>query len=299
MRNVRDLIIQKLDLQQVHFSGKEIRALCPFHSEKHPSFSINIETGFYFCQSCKAKGKIKLYACKDQVTLPVIGSKQVDTTICQIDLPKEYIPCYEKSRYKIPRYLRDRLISLKVLRQFKLGFCNTGYYKNRAIIPVFDSGKLAGFISRSMLTQKFKYLYPRRFKKSFFVFNLDYCLKEKYDEIFLTEGVFDVFNLYQQGFENTVAIFGKIMSEHQLLKLQQAKIKRINLLLDLDVNVKELYSLYVKLSLFFDVYIMSCFPCKDPGEMSVKQIEQSFLNKSKLIKVDVLKRSLTKEKVSA
>lgn len=292
MRDLRDVIIRKLNLQQARFANKEIRSLCPFHSEKHPSFSVNIETGFYFCQSCKAKGKVSLRGIA-KLTLPTID-KPIEI-VRNIDLPKEYVVCYDNRKYKIPKYLRDRSISLEVLRQFNIGFCSTGYYKNRIIIPIFDNSKLAGFIARAILNQKNKYLYPRGFKKSLFVFNLDYCIKEKYDEIFLTEGVFDVFNLYQQGFRNTLAIFGKIISEKQLLKLRRAKISKINVLLDLDVKEKELYSLYSKLSLFFDVDVMTCFPYKDPGEMIKEQIDQSIFNKSRLTKIGLLKNSLLEE----
>jgi hypothetical protein len=42
-------------------SQTEIRALCPFHDDKKPSFSINVEKGFYYCHSCKAKGNIFSY----------------------------------------------------------------------------------------------------------------------------------------------------------------------------------------------------------------------------------------------
>ncbi len=38
--------------------GNEYQALCPFHPDKDPSLSINIQTGQYFCHGCNKKGDI-------------------------------------------------------------------------------------------------------------------------------------------------------------------------------------------------------------------------------------------------
>lgn len=38
------------------FKGKAT-ACCPFHDDKHPSFSVNLTTGAYRCYSCGESGK--------------------------------------------------------------------------------------------------------------------------------------------------------------------------------------------------------------------------------------------------
>ncbi len=35
---------------------KDVLCLCPFHEDKNPSFSVNMETGLYFCHACGEKG---------------------------------------------------------------------------------------------------------------------------------------------------------------------------------------------------------------------------------------------------
>src|SRR5882672_5082083 len=36
--------------------GREFQALCPFHKEKSPSFTVSDEKGFYHCFGCGAHG---------------------------------------------------------------------------------------------------------------------------------------------------------------------------------------------------------------------------------------------------
>ena len=42
--------------QDCHQGGARVKACCPFHNEKTPSFTINDEKGFYHCFGCSAHG---------------------------------------------------------------------------------------------------------------------------------------------------------------------------------------------------------------------------------------------------
>lgn len=50
---ILDVISKYLDLKK---KGSEHVALCPFHSERTPSFTVNESKGFYHCFGCKANG---------------------------------------------------------------------------------------------------------------------------------------------------------------------------------------------------------------------------------------------------
>ncbi|HUG37458.1 MAG TPA: DNA primase, partial [Candidatus Limnocylindrales bacterium] len=47
------LVTEHLQLKRV---GRRWTGLCPFHTEKSPSFSVNAEEGLYYCFGCGAKG---------------------------------------------------------------------------------------------------------------------------------------------------------------------------------------------------------------------------------------------------
>lgn len=45
------------NIQGFNVNGKkDVLCLCPFHEDKEPSFSVNVETGLYFCHACGEKG---------------------------------------------------------------------------------------------------------------------------------------------------------------------------------------------------------------------------------------------------
>lgn len=49
-----------IELEREHFNsaGDELMALCPFHEEKYPSFSLNVEKGVFICFGCGESGNI-------------------------------------------------------------------------------------------------------------------------------------------------------------------------------------------------------------------------------------------------
>ena len=53
-----DLVDVVADHVQLKRAGRELRGLCPFHSEKTPSFYVNPDKGFYRCHGCGAGGDI-------------------------------------------------------------------------------------------------------------------------------------------------------------------------------------------------------------------------------------------------
>ena len=51
--DIVDVIGERLTLKR---TGKNLKALCPFHNEKTESFTVNSEKQFYYCFGCGATG---------------------------------------------------------------------------------------------------------------------------------------------------------------------------------------------------------------------------------------------------
>ena len=63
-----DIIGKRVRLQK---KGREHSGLCPFHSEKTPSFTVNEEKGFYHCFGCGEHGSVFDFVMKsDNLSFP-------------------------------------------------------------------------------------------------------------------------------------------------------------------------------------------------------------------------------------
>lgn len=68
--DLKEEVLQRVDvedlcrksLEKVHVERGELKALCPYHEEKQPSFYLNIDRKVFYCQGCGQKGNaIDLY----------------------------------------------------------------------------------------------------------------------------------------------------------------------------------------------------------------------------------------------
>ena len=152
-----------------------------------------------------------------------------------VKLPKEFIPFKDASfgmkltpGYKQAyNYIKSRNITDLMLQLYNIGFCATGLYENRIIIPSYDENRrLNYFIARSFLNKtKRKYMNPV-VQKEIIIFNESLI---NWDEpVYIVEGAFDSIFI-----PNAIPMLGKFMGEHLFKKLYD-NAKKIIIVLDPD-----------------------------------------------------------------
>ena len=141
-----------------------------------------------------------------------------------------------------------------------MGYCSSGGYSNRIIIPSYDAdGKLNYFMARDMFpNSKFKYKNPPMSKDTV-CFELFINWKEP---IVLVEGIFDAIAVRN----NVIPLFGKFPSKTLVMRLTEKKVKTVYVALDEDAKKDA-----IKLSKFLMDYGISTYLLemndKDPSEL--------------------------------
>lgn len=161
----------------------------------------------------------------------VVEDDEDDTPPPVLKLPDGFVS-YESAWPKVPRYFKERGISRQRAARYGLGFCTSGFYFNRLVVPIYQGGKLRGFHPRWMKKTPppdvKKVQYPPGMKSNKLLFNYDVAKKQK--RIVIVE---DPFSSMAVGREGT-ATFGTKLSRYQLRMLLEAEAEEICVLWDRD-----------------------------------------------------------------
>jgi hypothetical protein len=182
----------------------------------------------------KKYGNKKQYK-KYELMRPEDVGDQQKRKIKKIKLPEEFIRFKDASigvkmtpHYKqAMNYLKKRNITDLMIQMYNIGFCYSGTYENRIIIPSYDyENNLNYFVARSYLNNtKMKYKNPE-VDKDTLIWNEHLLDWDK--PIYIVEGVFDSIFL-----PNSIPMLGKFMTENLFSKLYN-NAKKIILVLDPD-----------------------------------------------------------------
>jgi len=224
---------------------------CPFCHHHKKKLQINLKTQQWHCWVCDAKGKRIQRLLKrlhvDNHKLKkiyevygddyIVYSNDTEDEKVELRLPNEF-----QSLLKVPKgkvnplyrkvidYAKSRNLTKEDITRYNIGYCTSGHYSGRIIIPSYDSNnRLNYFIARSVFVEeKFKYKNPPVSKNVIMFEN-----QINWDEpITLVEGVFDAMAVKR----NSIPILGKFIPTKLNEAIFKNEVKNINIFLDEDAQ---------------------------------------------------------------
>jgi len=296
-------ILARYDIAPACLQGQG-SVLCPFHDDRRPSLSVNLERKVFYCFACQAKGDIlEFVALIEKVSLP--DAARIVARCCGIaldgplsthcrppetpeDRHKESFvqgqsqkdrqydnkasSCCSATLDPTHRYLLDRGLTPELIEVFGLGFCSQGRLRGRVCIPIHspDGAKVLAYSGRwandDLPDGIPRYLLPRGFKKSEVLFNYHRVVGAQH--LVIVEGYWSVFRLHALNVP-AVALMGTNLSEIQMELLGQPGARRLTLLLDADrAGRKATADLLPRLSSLFFVRTPTLPANKSPDMVS-------------------------------
>lgn len=274
-----------------YHSGDEILFFCPKCKHHKKKLSVNLEKNKYKCWICDYRGNsvrrlVRRFGSFQQQqewakiddTIEIASFEDVFSTEQEveekveqvIDLPEEFKTLCSDSlsiaTRPIFRFLHQRGVSKQDIIKWKMGYCSSGEYKERVVIPSFnDDGNINYFIARSYGRDWMKYKNPPASRD--IVFNELYVDFD--DDLAIVEGVFDAIVA-----GNAVPILGSSLKEDsKLLRKIAEHDTPVYIALDPDVEAKAMRLIKKMLTLDIEVYKIDIAPYADVGEMTRKQFD--------------------------
>jgi DNA primase len=200
-----------------------------------------------------------------------------------IELPEGFVSLANNhlpySAQRPLEYLRDRGVSKKDIRLWKIGYCDSGRYGGRIIVPSFNiSGDASYFVSRSYVGHRRKYLNPSIGKN--FIFNELYI---DWDEpVIIVEGIFDAI----VAGTNAIPILGSTLRpESKLFQALAVNDTPVYIALDKDAEKKTGHMIKNMLQYNMEVYKIDTTTVEDVGSMQRDQFKLA-VNRAELVDYD-------------
>jgi len=225
---------------------------CPFCNHHKPKLEVKLQTNLkgenpYHCWVCNVKGlKLptlfkKLKSPREKILelrsiLGVSPKEDLKVEHTEVQLPKDFKHLIADTSLEARRakaYLKKRGITGYDIIRYRMGYCETGNYSGRIIVPSYeDVGKLNYFIARSYHDGGMKYKNPP-VSKNIIVFDDQINWNQP---IILCEGIFDAIAIRR----NAIPMLGKFIPKKLETKLLEKQVKQVYILLDDDAKSEAL-----------------------------------------------------------
>lgn len=195
-REVNEQIIMRLDMSK-SVRGSHIMCHCPFHTDKHPSCSVDVDLALVHCFSCGYSGKLRglfreitghsinkelgiKWEAQDEATFinpfkETIKEDLSATPDVHIALDGAFIPVDKDP--DVCKYLMQRCIPVSVAKSMRMSFATMArsfdtfepnnkdqmvYFTKRLVIPIYERGKLLSCEGRDIYGKDYYYNMLRR-----------------------------------------------------------------------------------------------------------------------------------------
>lgn len=269
-------------------SGSEFLFYCPKCKHHKKKLSINVEKDVFKCWICDYRGnsirrlvrrfgnyKHQTMWAKfnpeieinkfEEVLLALVNSEQEKREKQKVDLPEEFKPlatsCSSLAALPAKKYLASRGIGMPDILKWKMGYCVSGDYAGRIVIPSFnEDGDVSYYVARSYDDNWKKYMNPPVSRN--IVFNELYVDWES--DLSIVEGVFDAVVA-----GNAVPILGSsLRDDSDLIKNIVKHDTPVYIALDPDAEKKAMKIIKKLLTFGIELYKVDILPYSDVGDMS-------------------------------
>jgi len=209
----------------------------------------------------------------------------------EVSLPECFKPLWKEqddivSRHALNR-LEDRGVSYGDIVKHRIGYCRSGKYKKRMVIPSYDrSGDLNYFVGRRIWSSQFpKYKNPSASRSEIVPFESMINWREP---VTIVEGPFDAISTRR----NAVPILGNKLPERLVTRLMRAETSSVNVALDADMKDVALEIAERFLAEDFTVRLIDLPDGKDPGDVGFEKMQSIIRSTSPLSFDDVISKKL-------
>ncbi len=283
------IVLNKALNQKGHIrKGTDVVYYCPVCKHYKKKLEISLVTGKYHCWVCGFSGlcldtlfsKLKiprhLYSGFKNVRPKSYEPKKYETILT---LPSEFKQFSFSENFDFEHnsalsYLRKRCVTDVDILRYNIGYCESGEYHHRIIIPSYDENGLLNFFSaRSYINSSYAYKLCESTKD---IIGFENLINFDYP-ITLVEGQFDALSVRY----NAIPLFGKSLSKKLKSKLVERKVKKVNVLLDNDALPDSIKICEFLLKNNIDPYIV-LLNKKDPSVLGFNDVT-NLIDKSQKI----------------
>jgi transcription elongation factor Elf1 len=303
-------VLNKLLKQKARIrKGQDAVYFCPNCNHYKRKFEVNLYTGKYNCWVCGFSGLSfktlfkKLNAPLEYYSLLNLGITSSKDSVNAIDklfkedpkakkvvqfLPKEFkpicIPTKSIEYRNAINYLKRRSITKYDVYRYNIGYCESGDFSRRIIIPSYDKNHNLNFFTGRCYYKDCILKYKNcDFSKDIIGFESDIYWQDT-NGITLTEGTFDSIAIRY----NAIPLFGKTLSEKLKTTIIENGVVRVNVVLDNDA-IRDSINLYDELinmgvkSVHFIV-----LKDKDPSKLGFEEISSIICDSKQTTMSDIL-----------